>query len=1623
MSAFRLFGSIAVMFVLFSCHVDASLYLDGKSYYETQPFSFPTTGTTIEFWIRFDSITNAKQDLVCIGVNTPVVNDMLCASVDQKVWVIENTNDTVSKPTTTTVTAFTWMHIAFTVTKTAYSFVVDSTEISTGDVGQATFSTPVKFRIGTCFGNDGKHVLLKGALDTVRVWNGAQKTTDVIRNAGKLVRDDANFLSIQNGYTETLFPNPSCKVTTPATFGSLKDATTVLFQGNPPAIQATKAWLTFDKSMELKNTIASSPILTLCTLNPVAGVQNGSTVTPWVTGKESTQAFAPIPARVPPAAQASLLLDGDGTKNRVSFKGFTLPATYSLEMWIYPTSKKRGSLIATLSSSFQFSPLSLWYTSGGTTETFDLDTDIPTNEWTHLAFQYNDKAGTMRFVMNGKLMETKTKISAWIGEDVEIGSQPESDKFVFTGMLDELRVYNYIRSVDEILSTKGLKLSEPFPAQLVHYVSFNEGKGASLLDSASKTSGVIANAFSPFSPLTPLTASAMAQFAITCPGNGYMPDSNAVTTFTVSYPGTMNLTAGVIFQRKDLFGNGVVVRHTAALQVVVEIWSGGSSTLVTSGVNTISVDSWTDITLVTSSVCPTKKQTTLYFGDKVVGSADVAPGTPDVSTNVILGSTTVGVDGTIASIEDFTISTLYGTPYYTVLDATPSPPTLLPAPVVSTVPRIFGVSGCPQKSPTSSFSSACKLDPTNIALTIVGNAFGTRTCDNSTSGASCVVFTTVGSTKIPAPYCTNTIWTDTKIICPAGNFVYPTGTVVPDTTKFVLSLRTTNGTALMAQEFSLRHGAEVPIVRGVVGCSQGDDSDKKAFGCFTGTELTISGSLFAVSNKSAGLLNNVTFTDPTGDGNVSKKLLTCDVTQSTYTSLVCVLAGIESAMLEFDPPYRVVVSVGGVKSKNTDVTISPIVGKPTVETITGCDGDIGQTLVYGCDTGASLTIQGKNFGTLPDFSDPDLHQVLLTALPGSVGTPLCPVQFWEDTEIVCTFTMNGAAGEWSVGVISYGETTLSQVYLTSKYNPLSLSVVPALIPDSFTSSEGTASDGGGTLGSSTVWRGQKADSWLQVDLLQTYTVYHFATSSLRGSTTLSVKLSYGNNKNSPFTEIGSSFQLNRQGDITVVTLTPPITARYFRFTVDTFEGTPSLNVDLYANVPMTTCADWKSRNTNVTDGMYLLAVPNSIMAFCRMDFFDHAWTMFHTQVDDSVVIQRRYAAAGYTSRLSPANVAALALASSAVMIDSPTLVPKGVFTPTSIQQDSFILSLGNSSATTRLSRAECLSTGIQIREWYGPKATSDILLGGSASCTPSNTLFQSGTLLVRYNNYSTWTSPISVAFSTPMEAFVGAPLRSRGSYKFLKLKVLLSFIDVEGFRAELSSMAGFSDPKMLVYVGYVPENGITWIYIGVNAVVRNPEATVQLMTSKAHDDPTIYQNLRVQTVQIMKDMSTEDGPPVPVVGMEDLSLFERLGWISWLIVAVVCFGVLVILVIIVRTRCCGKCGKGGSSGSGKSRGVDDTPSDSVPGGNAYSPREEMTSVGATTATTTTATAGAGGAGGATTTTTTAEGAKPVEAKPAYPRRIRDAQVPEPWQCFEVESGERYYYNPVTKSTTWDIPTA
>lgn len=131
-------------------------------------------------------------------------------------------------------------------------------------------------------------------------------------------------------------------------------------------------------------------------------------------------------------------------------------------------------------------------TKAGNFPSADESKGVPVNEWFHLAVTFDaTNGGKVQVYINGKL-QSEGNISSLASVDLgrggidgfQIGRSYEDSRFL-DGMMSELRVWNVVRTADEIANN--FYSVDPASAGLVAYWKCNEGKGNKVADySASK---------------------------------------------------------------------------------------------------------------------------------------------------------------------------------------------------------------------------------------------------------------------------------------------------------------------------------------------------------------------------------------------------------------------------------------------------------------------------------------------------------------------------------------------------------------------------------------------------------------------------------------------------------------------------------------------------------------------------------------------------------------------------------------------------------------------------------------------------------------------------------------------------------------------------------------------------------------------------------------------------------------------------------------------------------------------------------------------------------------------------------------------------------------------------------
>ena len=147
----------------------------------------------------------------------------------------------------------------------------------------------------------------------------------------------------------------------------------------------------------------------------------------------------------------------NGTSNYVDIPSMNLGSTFTVEFWMYPTGG--GSyqhLVSNTSSSSNYGALYyypssyVYFYQGGTNRMATPANSVTYNTWSHIALTYDGSVS--RLYVNGALQATSSAFSMTFNNALRLGYSTNNSDSRFSGLLDEVSLYNRALSVEEILA-------------------------------------------------------------------------------------------------------------------------------------------------------------------------------------------------------------------------------------------------------------------------------------------------------------------------------------------------------------------------------------------------------------------------------------------------------------------------------------------------------------------------------------------------------------------------------------------------------------------------------------------------------------------------------------------------------------------------------------------------------------------------------------------------------------------------------------------------------------------------------------------------------------------------------------------------------------------------------------------------------------------------------------------------------------------------------------------------------------------------------------------------------------------------------------------------------------------
>ncbi len=176
-------------------------------------------------------------------------------------------------------------------------------------------------------------------------------------------------------------------------------------------------------------------------------------------------------------------LNFDGNNDYIEL-GNVMPSTYTKEAWIKVSGTSvLNNIIGGGDNSTLYGRHTLWIPSSklsaghnGTWNAVEDPATLDLNKWYHVAVTYDATTTTMKLYKNGTLVSTNTSVVPFTGTAKSfignfIGSSTTAE---FSGSLDEVRIWNVVRTQSEIQTSMFDTISGN-PTSLVAYYNFNQG--------------------------------------------------------------------------------------------------------------------------------------------------------------------------------------------------------------------------------------------------------------------------------------------------------------------------------------------------------------------------------------------------------------------------------------------------------------------------------------------------------------------------------------------------------------------------------------------------------------------------------------------------------------------------------------------------------------------------------------------------------------------------------------------------------------------------------------------------------------------------------------------------------------------------------------------------------------------------------------------------------------------------------------------------------------------------------------------------------------------------------------------------------------------------------------------
>lgn len=217
------------------------------------------------------------------------------------------------------------------------------------------------------------------------------------------------------------------------------------------------------------------------TTAPIPNTNTSSVTTYYVTQSDFTGCESKRQAINVYVGDSATHLNFDGVDDFIDC-GNILPESYTKEAWISIDAINQTSNI--ISGSDSSGQNAFWVPNGvlsaghnGFWNAVEDSNVLSLNTWYHVVVSYDYATQTLKLYKDGILIDSNNNVPAPNnGNDIHIGSYDDANN-LFNGSIDEVRIWNVVRTEEQINGSKNCELQGD-EAGLIAYYQFNEGLDA-----------------------------------------------------------------------------------------------------------------------------------------------------------------------------------------------------------------------------------------------------------------------------------------------------------------------------------------------------------------------------------------------------------------------------------------------------------------------------------------------------------------------------------------------------------------------------------------------------------------------------------------------------------------------------------------------------------------------------------------------------------------------------------------------------------------------------------------------------------------------------------------------------------------------------------------------------------------------------------------------------------------------------------------------------------------------------------------------------------------------------------------------------------------------------------------